>query len=320
MNIEDIRLFTEVVVHQGISEAARRNHMSQQTLSRRIIGLEREVGHALFERTTPISLTPVGRVVLRHAHELLGVLCEMQAEVARVAQGSEALVKVRRYQTDSFFHLLSRIVEVLRQTHPNIVFEFVSQNQDDVDLVRSGAVDVGFVRWIAGLSEDSAESSSAMASEDGLTFVPLRSNAFTLVFGVPEGHPLLHMPAPTLADVASFRIAVPSFASKGAMPVAVERLFKRKGLPMRIDMVYSQTMLEYYAGADPRSVCLFNERYSVESLQSQRKHYVAVRPAEDTYIVGAAAVYRAENPNEALSAVLGELASADEALAREVLC
>ena len=83
MNIEDIRLFTEVVVHQGISEAARRNHMTQQTLSRRIIGLEREVGHTLFERTTPITLTPVGRVVLRHAHEMLGVFYEMQSDVAR---------------------------------------------------------------------------------------------------------------------------------------------------------------------------------------------------------------------------------------------
>lgn len=321
MNIEDIRLFTEVVVHQGISEAARRNHMTQQTLSRRIIGLEREVGHTLFERTTPITLTPVGRVVLRHAHEMLGVFYEMQSDVARVAQVAEGVVKVRRYQTDSFFHLLSRIVESLQEAHANIAFEFVSQNQDDVELVRSGAVDIGFVRHITGLAENSSESSvPAHPRTADLTFVPLRSNAFTLVFGVPEGHPLLRVPEPTLADVASFRIAVPSFASQGAMPVAVEHLFKRKGLPVRVDMVYSQTMLEYYAGADPRSVCLFNERYSVESLASQRKHYVAVRPADDTYIVGASAVYAAKNTNPALQPVLQELDAADEVLAREALC
>lgn len=318
MNLEDIRLFTEVVVHQGISEAARRNHMTQQTLSRRIIGLEHEVGHALFDRTTPITLTPVGRVVLRHAHEMLGVLCEMQSEVARVAQVAEGVVRVRRYQTDSFFHLLSRVVESLRASHANIAFEFVGQNQDDADLVRSGAVDIGFVRHITGMSEK--PSAPGEAADSDLVFVPLQSNAFSLVFGVPEGHPLLRVPDPTLADVASFRIAIPSFASRGAMPVAIEELFRRKALPLRIDMVYSQTMLEYYAGADSRSVCLFNERYSVDSLASQRKHYVAVRPSDDTYIVGASAVYASANANPVLPAVLQELGAADEILTREDLC
>lgn len=102
MEVEDLRLFTEVVVHGGISEAARHNHMPQQTLSRHIISLERELGGSLFERSTPIVLTPIGKVVLRRAYEIVSSAEGMKAEISRVASVTNGTVRVRRYETDSF--------------------------------------------------------------------------------------------------------------------------------------------------------------------------------------------------------------------------
>ena len=158
------------------------------------------------------------------------------------------------------------------------------------------------------------------AVDGEMVAVPLRSNSFPLVFGVPEGHPLLRIPTPTLSDVAAFPIAIPSFASRGAIPEAVSSLFERKGLPFRVEMVYAQTMLEYYAAADCSSVCLFNERYSVASLASQRKKYVAVSVADDTYTVSSSAIYRTDNQNPALVVLLGELVAADKVLFEESVC
>ncbi len=71
MDTESIRLFTEVIAHGGISEAARRNNLSQQTLSRRIIVLEEEVGAALLERGQHIRPTAAGKAFLDYAYEVM---------------------------------------------------------------------------------------------------------------------------------------------------------------------------------------------------------------------------------------------------------
>ncbi len=357
MDLEDVRLFTEVVRYESISAAARRNSMTQQTLSRRIIALEREAGQSLLVRSTPLAPTPAGRIFLRYAYELLGVEDEMRKSLKAIGSLPTLSVKVRRYETDSFFHILARLSESLGRLHPNIEFELVPDNQGDCDLVRDGRLDIGFVRDIYGASEVTSEVTSEAISEatseasdvaSGLSgpagtpavsgtsgvgsyrpfarFVSefelavLASNSFPFFFGVPEGHPVLRLEAPTLADIGAFRIAIPSFASKGAIPEAVSALLERKGIQPRIDIVYSTTMLEYYAGAAPTSVCLFNERYSPESLASQHKHYVAVAPSDDEYTVSAAAVYLASNNNPALPCVLEELRAADEDSLRKSLC
>lgn len=311
MNVEDIKEFTEIVAYASISEAARRNNLSQQTLSRRIINLEKEVGHKLFDRSSALSLTPAGKVFLRYAYEILSLVQDMRSEMDEVASLAQGVVKVKRYPTDSFFKVLSCAVESLRETHPNVKFEFTSKNEDDRLLVREGVIDIGFVREVEYPDRTEVE------GEGDLGRILLSSNSFPLVFGVPEGHPVLHMAEPTLADIASFRIAIPSFANKGALPNAVEELFRTKGLPLRIDMVYAHSMLEYYAAASPGSVYLFNEMYSVGSIASQRKQYMEVSPSDGPFTVTASAVYSLDSKNPALPLALQELKSADALLASQ---
>ncbi|MEG0505345.1 MAG: LysR family transcriptional regulator, partial [Raoultibacter sp.] len=241
MNIEDIKEFTDVVAYSSISEAARRNHLSQQTLSRRIINLEKELGQRIFDRSTTLTLTPVGKVFLRYAHEILSITQEMQAEVDAIASSTQSVITVKRYPTDSFFRVLAGAIESMQEFCPNVKFEFTSKNQDDRELVIEGLIDIGFSREIV------FEGASPCIEDDEIACMPLVSNSFPLIFGVPENHPILHIANPTLSDIASFKIAIPSFANKGALPNAVRDLFQKKQLPLRIDMVYSQSMLEYYA-------------------------------------------------------------------------
>ena len=310
MNIEDIRLFTEVVAHQGISRAARRNNLSQQTLSRRMIVLEQEVGQRLFDRGGDrVDLTPSGRVFLNYAHEVLSLTQDMRARIKEASRLKQGIVRVKRYATASFFRILSQTIELAHEHNPGIEFEMVSRNDPDEQMVRTGKIDLGFMRTILLDAEEPPQ------PDADLRYIPLGSNSFPLTFGVAQGHPLLQLQAPTLADIARYQIATPSFASNGPIPMATAALFARHGLTLRVDMVVSQSMLEYYAFAQPESIYVFNEMYTVDSMSSARRRYVALQPADGPYLVTASAVYDPRNANPVLGEVLEHLTDVDAMLA-----
>jgi len=76
-----------VAEEENIGRAARRLHISQPPLSRRILGLEEELEVQLFERTSKgMQLRPEGQRFLRHARDIL----------ARVATAKEDM-RVRHH-------------------------------------------------------------------------------------------------------------------------------------------------------------------------------------------------------------------------------
>ncbi|AZP12579.1 LysR family transcriptional regulator [Undibacterium parvum] len=73
MNLEanDLLLFARVVDEGSFSRAAERLGLPKSTLSRRISGLEAQLGERLLLRTTrKLSVTDFGQAVLLHAHQL----------------------------------------------------------------------------------------------------------------------------------------------------------------------------------------------------------------------------------------------------------
>lgn len=311
MDIESIRLFTEVIAHGGISEAARRNNLSQQTLSRRMIVLEEELGAKLFERGQSAVPTGAGRAFLDYAYEVKALTARMRADVRRAASGEPGRLSLKRYATESFFQLVTRAVDKLERERPGLVVNMVDKNEDDVSLLLDGAIDLGFVREITRAGERPCESRGSLRCRR------LRSNSFPLVFGVPESHPLAKEPRVTLADVARFRIATPSFASNGPIPRATEELFAREGLDLRIDMVICHSMLEYYAYARPESVVVFNESFRPDMVSAGRRRLVEIRPADGPFVVEALLMYSPVNGNPVLPAAVDTLLAVDEGLAAQ---
>lgn len=309
MDIESIRLFTEVVAYEGISEAARRNNLSQQTLSRRIIALEKEIGATLLEREKGTKPTAAGKVFLDYAYEVKTLTDKMRADVKRATSGTSGRLNLKSYATESFSQLVTCTVEELERTHPGFAINFVDKNEDDTSLVLEGLIDLGFTREITHSDEQ------PHVAVDGLRRHRLLSNSFPLVFGVADNHPLASNPHATLADIARYRIATPSFASKGPIPRATEELFAHEGLSLRIDMVVCHSMMEYYAFAKPESVVVFNESFQADMVSTKRRRFIRIEPADGPFVVSALLLYSPTNTNPALPVAVDTILTIDQELA-----
>ena len=72
MELEQLRIFSEVARSGGFSPAARRLYVSHSTVSRSIAALERELGVELFARNSHGAvLTPAGELLREEGERLL---------------------------------------------------------------------------------------------------------------------------------------------------------------------------------------------------------------------------------------------------------
>ncbi len=86
VSLSQIEYFVAVAEEGSVSRAARRLHLSQPPLSRRLHELEDELGAPLFRRTSRgVSLLPTGEAFLVHARAVL----------ASVARAREAVLDVQ---------------------------------------------------------------------------------------------------------------------------------------------------------------------------------------------------------------------------------
>lgn len=89
MSLEQLESFVAVVEEGGVVHAARRLHLTQPPLSRRIRSLEDELGVPLFEREARgMRLTPAGELLLPYARRILDAV----REAGEAVRGSSAEV------------------------------------------------------------------------------------------------------------------------------------------------------------------------------------------------------------------------------------
>ncbi len=169
MELRHLKYFSAVAKALSFSRAAEELHISQPPLSRQIHELEKELGAELFDRAgKSILLTKAGEYLKIEAQRLLDS-AEMVARTVKVLGESEAnslrigCVNFLMYST------LPPFFELVHEREPGMRFELsVMSTEAQERAIRSGAIDLGFVR--------------AWLHEDGLAFEPLSEERLAVIF------------------------------------------------------------------------------------------------------------------------------------------
>lgn len=91
MSLVQLESFVAVAEEGTMSRAARRLRVAQPPLTRRIQGLEEELGVRLFARTgRGMQLLPPGEVLLPHAREILARVQAVRSSLQAVAEWQKA--------------------------------------------------------------------------------------------------------------------------------------------------------------------------------------------------------------------------------------
>lgn len=186
MEIRQLRAFVTAAEDLHFRKAAERLHLSQPALSKRIQGLESELGEKLFLRIQQtVRLTPAGESFLAHARDILVRVSHATEAVKLAARGRTGRLEVGFCQGMEI-RTLPRIVRRFRRRFQGVDLRVHPlPSPDQVEAVRQGRIDLGLVHLPAPVEEVGVEA--------------LSPEPFLVVS--PQGHKLARCPEATLQSL-----------------------------------------------------------------------------------------------------------------------
>lgn len=143
---------------------------SQSAISQQVAGLEKVVGVPVFDRPggpRPPSLTPAGRLLLRHAVAVLDRLAVAGEELAELKAGTSGRLAIGTFQSVSV-RLLPRLLGRLREETPGLDVRLVEEEVGDLaDRVVSDELDLAFA--VGPVVDDRVE--SLLVTQDPMVVV-----------------------------------------------------------------------------------------------------------------------------------------------------
>src|SRR5262249_21134194 len=177
MELRHLRYFVAVGEEQHYGRAAQRLRVAQPALSRQIQDLEDEVGFKLFERLPRgVKLSAGGKLFLEDARRILQQVSEAAARAARVARGQSGTLLIGFTENASWHGVVPDSLRKFRQRQPDAELLLrPAGSVDQVDDIRSGRVDAGFVFNLPTNDEELDQLPVAMQNVE---------------LAIPKGHPL----------------------------------------------------------------------------------------------------------------------------------
>ncbi|MGY1700218.1 LysR family transcriptional regulator [Geodermatophilus sp. SYSU D00766] len=203
VDLRQLECFLAVAEEEHFGRAARRLHVTQQSVSERVARLERELGVPLFERTSRrVRLTPAGEAFRPEARRVLAQV-RHAAEAARRAGSQDGELRLG-YAPNSGPHLSRVLLPELARRDPSLrVLPIPAYTVELVDQLRAGHVDAALA-WHPELTGDldgaplfgvpvavAVPASSSLTTPDRLPHADVAARP--LVVLVPRAvHPRLH--------------------------------------------------------------------------------------------------------------------------------
>ncbi len=147
MDIKQLKSFIAVANALSFSKAARQLHISQPALSTQIKMLETHLGAQLLDRNRrTVRLTGAGKALLPDAEALVQQIGDIELRVARVSSGDAGHLRIG-FVASATRELVPAIAMAFRRQYPGVSLELKNiPTVQQVEALRSGAIDVGIVR------------------------------------------------------------------------------------------------------------------------------------------------------------------------------
>ena len=274
MELRHLRYFVAVAEELSFTRAAKRLHISQSPLSRRIQDLEADVGALLFDRSgSRLHLTAAGRDFLAKAHSILEHVARAGESARALAAGHAGTVRVgymaAALYNASALHMFRRF----QHDFPKVQITFTSMTHgQQFEALGDGRIDLGLVY-------------EGCVPANTLSRQTLVSGSLEFMFC--KGHRLVQAPRLMLSDMASEPFIMPIREHVPGIYEPLLAAWTAHGFRPRIVMesdTYATTALLVASGAG----VTFTGRASALRFA----HHVDVRPAEDfTFRWGAELVW-----------------------------
>jgi LysR family transcriptional regulator, transcriptional activator of the cysJI operon len=175
VTFENLRLIRDVAHYRNLSKAARVNEISQSAASQALQEIERELGVALFDRSTrPLSVTAAGKLYVEYCRDVLRRQDELQASLDLLKKQANGVAR------------LAAIYSVGLSEMSQIEARFAARYPD-------GELQVSYLRpervWQA-VEEDQADLGLMSYAESSRDVVALPWRDEEMVVTVAPGHAL----------------------------------------------------------------------------------------------------------------------------------
>lgn len=220
MDIANLDTFIAIAECGSFSEAGERLHLTQPAVSKRIAGLEQQLGIRLFDRLgREVSLTEAGRALLPRAYQILNVLDDTRRALTNLSgQISGRLTLATSHHIG--LHRLPPLLRAFTREHPQVSLD-----------IRFLDSEVAYEEVLHGRAE------LAVITLAPQTRPPVHAKAVwhdPLDFVAAPEHPLARLASASLEDVASQPAVFPG--ENTFTHHIVKDLFEAKRLTANISM------------------------------------------------------------------------------------
>ena len=105
---------------KSISKAAKKLFISQPALSAALSKHEKELGFKIFDRSSPLTLTPKGRIYIEHLLEIIESEKQMKQKLVQITSSSANYLSIGGYLHVNY-HLFPLICKELNRKFPDTV-------------------------------------------------------------------------------------------------------------------------------------------------------------------------------------------------------
>lgn len=142
MNFSSMEYFTMLAQERSFTRAAEKLHITQQSLSAHIAGMEQELGCQLVVRRIPLELTYAGSVLLRYAADFQQSYNAMKREFSDISQNHRGVLRVG-IAANLGRVLLPNVIARFQQRYPNMTVA-LSEGSDSAlhQMLLNGTLDV----------------------------------------------------------------------------------------------------------------------------------------------------------------------------------